>query len=168
MAYRRNYPATVAEVLVEGKTYKPGTLAALRRFRAAKPWQGTVEERAEKIRVLYRELAAVYRIEAPTLRVSPSAIDAYWPPVHTIRLNASNLSVVTALHEFGHALGKDERLAVRWSVNLFRRIFPRSYARLNHVGHTLRRRPVLPPEEQVAEDECLERGVPYPAGRRTR
>jgi hypothetical protein len=48
------------------------------------------------------------------------------------------LSVVTFLHEFAHALGRDERGACRWSINLFRRAFPEQYARLQADGHTLR------------------------------
>ena len=47
------------------------------------------------------------------------------------------LSVVTFLHEFGHALGYGERGACRWSINLFRRCFPRSFARCRQAGHTL-------------------------------
>jgi hypothetical protein len=49
------------------------------------------------------------------------------------------LSVVTYLHEFAHALGRDERGACRWSINLFRRVFPEQFARLAASGHTLRR-----------------------------
>jgi hypothetical protein len=44
---------------------------------------------------------------------------------------------VTFLHEFAHARGFDERQACRWSINLFRRCFPRSFASCRQVGHTL-------------------------------
>ena len=49
----------------------------------------------------------------------------------------SYLSVLAYLHEFAHARGADERQACHWSINLFRRCFPRSFARCRAVGHTL-------------------------------
>ena len=61
---------------------------------------------------------------------------SYTPATHEIRL-IGKLSVVTYLHEFAHARGADERQAVAWSVNLFARLFPRSFARLDQHGHTL-------------------------------
>ena len=38
------------------------------------------------------------------------------------------------------ALGHGERGACRWSINLFRRVFPAQFSRLGTSGHTLRRR----------------------------
>ena len=69
------------------------------------------------------------------------------PAVITMR---GRLSVVTYLHEFAHALGRGlsavpgtaqagERGACRWSLNLFRRVFPVQFARLRADGHTVRR-----------------------------
>jgi len=60
------------------------------------------------------------------------------PAVITMR---GKLSVVTFLHEFAHALGRDERGACRWSINLFRSVFPEQYARLRADGHTLKTQP---------------------------
>ena len=57
------------------------------------------------------------------------------PAVITMR---GRLSVVTYLHEFAHALGRGERGACRWSLNLFRRVFPEQCARLRADGHTVR------------------------------
>ena len=68
------------------------------------------------------------------LTVCPSALS---------RANCSGktrLSVVTYLHEFAHAMGRDERGACRWSLNLFRRVFPEQFARLRTDGHTVRNR----------------------------
>jgi hypothetical protein len=139
------YPATVAEVLVDGMKFKPDALRAIKRFRRSKAWRGTIEERLEKFRTLNRELAAAYGIREPVFRFSaaPWSNGYYDPAEHAIGLIGS-LSVVTFLHEFGHARGFGERGACRFSINLFRRLFPRSYARCQHSGHTLRRpdRPV--------------------------
>lgn len=142
MPYRANYPATVAEVLDPGLKYKPAALRAVRAFARSKPWGGAVPERKAKFHRLNRELAAAYGIPEPRLvfdRVeagAPSGESNYRPAGHAITL-AGKPSVLTYLHEFAHARGADERQACRWSINLFRRCFPRSFARCRPVGHTL-------------------------------
>jgi hypothetical protein len=70
----------------------------------------------------------------------PSGDSGYSPALHRIALRGK-LSVVTFLHEFGHARGFGERQACRWSLNLFRRCFPRSFARCTACGHVLLRDP---------------------------
>src|SRR4051812_48953836 len=142
MPFRRNYPATVAEILDPGLTFRPAALRAVRAFARGKPWRGSTARRKEKFRRLNRELAAAYGIAEP--RLSFAGVEAgahsgasnYRPACHTITLRGK-LSVLTYLHEFAHARGADERQACRWSVNLFRRCFPRSFARCRAVGHTL-------------------------------
>ena len=42
----------------------------------------------------------------------------------------------------------DEREACTYSINLFKRIFPKSYSRLTPVGHTLRR---IPPAADTSD-----------------
>lgn len=143
MPYRANYPATVAEIIDESAKYRPAALRAVREFRRAKAWRGSVEERKAKFRTLNAALAAAYGIPEPSLACNvdesqSSGSSYYRPDTHSIALNG-RLSVVTFLHEFAHARGFDERQAVRWSVNLFRRVFPRSFARCRQVGHTLQR-----------------------------
>jgi hypothetical protein len=61
---------------------------------------------------------------------------AHTPILDLIAL-VGKLSVVTYLHELAHARGYDERQAVKWSVNLFRKVFPRSFARCQQEGHLL-------------------------------
>jgi hypothetical protein len=141
----RVYPATVAEVLSDNATFNPNALRAVRAFRRSKPWRGTVDERIAKFRTLNAALAAAYGIPEPDLR--PCLIDSgvagngmYSPSNHLIVL-AGKLSVVTFLHEFGHARGFGERGACRWSINLFRRMFPRSFARCEFRGHMVISRP---------------------------
>lgn len=143
MPYRANYPRTVAELLDDTMTFRPAALRALRAFRRQKPWQGTLAQRRAKFRRLNRALAAAYGLPVPRLILPSSETDrvangCYSPSAGggTIQL-VGKLSVVTYLHEFGHARGYDERQAVRWSANLFRRVFPRSFARLRHDGHML-------------------------------
>ena len=129
------YPATIAECLRPNRTYNANCLRAMKRFRRAFPWYGSTEQRKEKLRILNIDLANAYRIDPPALH-----FDAHYSRYSRIdnSIHLSDLSVVTYLHEFGHALGKGERSTCIWSINLFRRVFPRSYARYRHDGHFLR------------------------------
>ncbi len=149
------YPDTVAECLSDRAKYRRGVVAAVKAFKRACPWRGTLEERKDKFRRLDEALAGAYGIPTPDLRferieggfsAASSCLrgDNERPAAITMR---GRLSVVTFLHEFAHALGKDERGACRWSINLFRRVFPQQYARLQADGHVLRR----PPAEASAK-----------------
>lgn len=128
------YPATVAECLRPRATFKPGVLAALRALRRARPWRVEGEARLALLRPCAAALARCYGVPAPRLEFGG---DCY--AGGAIYLDPEVVSVLTFLHEFAHHLGRDERGACRWSLNLFRRVFPRSFARLVPVGHTLRR-----------------------------
>jgi len=134
MPYSANYPATVAEVLDDSMTFKPDALRAVRELAAAKPWRMSADERLELFQATARKLAAAYGIGCP--RVSRGTMDCYTPHSNRIWLTGK-MSVVTFLHEFGHARGFDERQTCGWSINLFRRCFPRSFARCRQVNHTL-------------------------------
>ena len=135
------YPATVVEILDDQMSYSNALLQAVKEFAELKPWQGSSKSRQEKFRQLNRSMAEACRIELPKLvfgRLDGGSTDlsCYRPRDHRIVL-VGKLSVITLLHEFGHALGYGEREACRWSINLFRKCFPRQYSNLIHVGHTL-------------------------------
>jgi hypothetical protein len=138
--YRANYPATVHEVLDPAMTFNPAALRAVRALAHSKPWRGTLGRRRQKFRRCLAALSAAYGIPEPRLDFvgggGESFASHYEPARHRIVL-WGRLSVVTFLHEFAHARGADERRACRWSINLFRRCFPRSFARCRAVGHTL-------------------------------
>jgi len=146
------YPATVVEILDDRMTFRPAALRAMREFRASHPWRGDNDQRKAKFQELVVALAEAYQIAAPELLFdrldgSSSGASSYDPSRHRIVLRG-RLSVITLLHEFAHARGMSERAAVRWSVNLFRRVFPRSFSRLVHRGHLLLR------AEDVANEVC--------------
>ena len=138
---RDAYPATVLEVLDDEIIYPDELLCVMRIFAASKPWSGSIETRKRKFSDTNRLMAVACRIEMPTLvfgslNGGSSGASHYIPQDHRIVI-VGKLSVVTFLHEFAHALGMDEQDACRWSINLFRKCFPRQYSRLIHVGHTL-------------------------------
>jgi hypothetical protein len=135
------YPQTVLEVIDDNMTYRPAALHAVRAFARSKPWRGEMEARKEKYRQLNHDLSEAYGIPEPTLVFGQldggsSGNSYYHRTRHQIVLNG-RLSVVTMLHEWAHARGMNERNACRWSVNLFKRCFPRSFSRLVQVGHML-------------------------------
>ena len=141
---RSDYPATVAEVLDPAMKFKPGVLTAVRRAARTKLWQGTVEERKSKFQALHADLCRVYgkttKLEFGALDGSDSGASHYCPATDTITL-CGRLSVITALHEFSHCLGRDEFGAVKWSVGLFARCFPKSWSRTICEGHMVRQLP---------------------------
>ena len=141
MTAHPDYPATVAEVIDPPIRFKRKTIEAVCRFKRSKPWRGNEDERKAMFERLHSDLSRVYgkqtRLRFGFLDGGDSGGSYYCPSTDTITL-CGRLSVVTYLHEFAHALGRDERGAVRWSLNLFRQCFPRSFARAAQVGHTLR------------------------------
>lgn len=133
------YEGPALDGIIRDRTYKPGVLAAMRRYARAKPWRGSVEDRKGKMRSALAELATVYERRPPALEFQHIAEDyepgatgfsTYDPTTKTITI-CGGLSVLTLLHEFAHFLhGRNRRIALIWSVNLFRRAFPRSFERL--------------------------------------
>jgi hypothetical protein len=104
----------------------------------------------DKFRELNRALSAAYDLQEPELLFrkidgSHSGASHYTSSRHQIVM-MGKLSVVTFLHEYAHARGMDERSACRWSINLFRRVFPRQFGRLVDIGHT-----VVRPADVAAE-----------------
>jgi hypothetical protein len=133
------YPHTVAECLDPEFKYKREALAAAVAFAQSGPWQGTREERKAKFMTLHAALCAAYGMRTPLhVRWSEGSSGGshFIPSQDSITLTGRP-SVVTYLHEFGHARGYDEYGAVIWSVNLFKKCFPEQFARCSQVGHML-------------------------------
>jgi hypothetical protein len=107
-------------------------------------WRRTYRGRRrtpEALTALLTGLAGVYR--RPVRLVFDCSVHEsahYVPTTRTIHLpDCERGSIVTALHEFAHHLyGHSELTACRWSVWLFKRTFPRTYARCTFEGHMLR------------------------------
>ncbi len=140
-----DYPETVAEVLDDKIVYKDETHAAIKRFKGSHPWLGSKKEMQSKFLQLNEDLAKSYKIETPQVVFVPKFAygSCYFPIGNLIVLEEETdgrYSVVTFLHEFGHAMGKGERSTCKWSINLFRLHFPKSYEKLEPRGHLLYRK----------------------------
>ena len=68
--------------------------------------------------------------------IAVSTASNYDPRTHKITM-VGRLSIITFLHEFAHSQGKDETGAVNWSLSLFKRVFPRAFAKLIADHHLL-------------------------------
>lgn len=143
MNHQRHYPARVEDVLDPTLGFDPKVLRSVKRFAQSRPWGGSLSERQAKFQQLHADLAMAFGVPPPRLILAqPDASDSsrscYIPAIDTIIMRG--LSVVTFLHEWGHRLhGASEVSACRWSINLFRVCFPRSFARCRFDGHMLRR-----------------------------
>ena len=138
------YPDAPCEFLRD-RTYKPAVLKAMKAFRKSHARTGNRQEREAKFQALHAALCKVYRAtvvlefddDALMAESGDSGGSCYEPGM--VRKGGhifmTGFSVVTYLHEFAHALGKDEYGACDWSVNLFRRIFPKSFGRCHFDGH---------------------------------
>ncbi len=142
--HQRRYPRTVAEVLDESMRFRRATIQAVLRLKRSRPWSGSERDRKRKFRRLHRVLRRVYGKQTGLgfglLDGACSGRSSY-DRLQDVIILRGRLSVVTYLHEFGHALGKGERGACRWSVNLFKRCFPRQFALCQAEAHMLRGRP---------------------------
>ena len=59
----------------------------------------------------------------------------------TIKIEVENPSIISTLHEIGHALlGPNELYACAWSTQYFKLCFPREYEKLKWEGHMLRKK----------------------------
>ena len=148
----RGYPPDVP--INEDLEYRDETMQLMDKWRdEKKPFrpkeysQQAVREKRQKFQWLSDRLADIYHIRRPRVvvgRVTEQSWNAkgssgssnYRPATHTITIEGK-FSVITFIHEFGHARGFDETDTVLWSVNLFKRVFPVSYSKLVGEGHTL-------------------------------
>jgi hypothetical protein len=140
------YPDTVKECIDDKLKFRKATLNAVNEFKRMHPWRGTNRERRSKLIYLHRHLCEIYGIDIG-ITFDPQGISQYLPEENIIVLN--NYSVVTFLHEFAHAMGRDEKGACRWSLNLFKRCFPKSFEKNHKVGHMLIKKKNLPVKKQV-------------------
>jgi len=122
--------------------YKRETVKAVKRFKQTNPWKGSREVRAAKFDALLAELKVIYN--KPALRCVYDCHRPYFESFASCYSRYEDLitmhgrfSVITFLHEFAHSLGRDEYGAVRWSTNLFAKVFPEKMVALSASGHVL-------------------------------
>ena len=64
----------------------------------------------------------------------------FLPKDRLIILDHHNPSIISTLHEIGHAkFGPNELKACAWSVQMFQTVFPKAYSKLEWHGHMLKK-----------------------------
>jgi hypothetical protein len=142
-----NYPNTPT---VEDLMYYRGVIKALKEFKreTCTPLRqlDNTPERINEVSACYQrlhaKLCAIYEI-TPLLTFTISRPRAEGNGLYAVATNTINISgkfsMITYLHEFGHARGFNEHSTVLWSVSLFKRAFPRAYNTLHANKHRLMR-----------------------------
>lgn len=121
------------DLIDERATFEPAALKATRELARAKPWRGEWEARFDLLKLYVDRLALTYNVPPIALthegpRSGCSGTSYYDPNLNAIILQG-RLSVVTVMHLFCAARGMEPMKRIRWSVNLFRRCFPKSFGR---------------------------------------
>lgn len=138
------YPKDLDTILSD-QDYKKETVRILTEYRRWGPWKGSISYRIQKLYWLHNSLCDIYDKDT-ALFVHPSVLSGgtSGSSCHVkttygdFIVMKGRVSVLTYLHEFGHALkGMSEFAACRWSINLFREIFPDNFKRLVAKGHYL-------------------------------
>jgi hypothetical protein len=138
-----NNEMTVESLISEAKTFKPEVLEATKAYARSKPWKGTQAERQEKLMTLHTALCAAYE-----LTLGLKFIDIRDANLHggmAISGRGANraivitgkVSVINYLHAFTKARGAGQRECYKWSLNLFKRCFPKSFDKSEKIGPNL-------------------------------
>lgn len=135
---RGEYPSDGRSLLDDSMTFKPDAIRALRKFKREKTFRKSSGERLDAMRILVGELAEVYGLQScinNLFFVENENSNGSYSPISGEIVLRGKLSIITLLHEFAHARGYREYGAVRWSLNLFRKVYPRQFERLTFRGH---------------------------------
>ena len=113
---QNSYPQSLSELDLDAVVISPEIAAAVKRFAAAKPYRGTIQERQDKFAAAARDICIAAGVTPPRLLFvtderESSGSSGYNPATRSIILRG-RLSVITALHEIGHMLhGPSEHVA---------------------------------------------------------
>jgi len=140
----RKYPGT--PMIDETFKLSAGETEALLKFKAKKPFKAEKPDWLDMLQELFIDLAKVQGHKAPAVMhtgvwETQEKVTSFYTP-HVVVLTGAR-SVITALHEYIHSAGYGEVMAVRWSTNAFRIIFPKAFAKLEQhpiYSHLMRRK----------------------------
>lgn len=135
------------------QTFRPTAAAALRAYRASKPWRGAFPERWAKLEALHQALCAAYGLRsslffrATYYETTPPELmaavterergDGAYAAGRDAIILVGKVSVVTYLFTFAAARGMRRDKALNWARKAFARFFPRSFGRCRVEGDVL-------------------------------
>lgn len=142
---------TIETVVDANLKFKPDVLRAAKVLAAGKPWAGDFDRRFDLLADCLRALCEAHGLKPIQLthvgdRVGFSGGSRFRPNLRRVELTG-RLSVVTMFQLFAIARAVDDvgddfdaadlLAAIRWSVTLFRRVFPISFSRCEFDGRFL-------------------------------
>lgn len=130
------YP-TSEEIMDKKLIFKKATIKELRLFK--KFWRKEKDKDNEikfkMLETLIKKLGEIYGKPVKITYKPEIPSCCYNQLTKTITMNKS-LSIISALHEFSHHIyGPSELQACRWSLQLFRTVFPKAYNKLEWNRH---------------------------------
>lgn len=130
----------------EIENYKE-VIEALKKFKNLNVWKGNIEERKKKFLFLHKNLCKIYNINVKLVfdikKPFTYSFHSYYNKVTNTIVLKGRFSVITYLHEFAHALQYnkykkcDEFFAVKYSLTLFKYVFPEKFEKLKSERHVL-------------------------------
>jgi len=131
MKKRNPYPTEI-EIMKTPVPHKRETLEFMKKWKVKHKEKGYHNDTA--LTDLIFGLAKVYNKQKNLSIIFSSKISSYT----TNHITLKNKSIITALHELAHHLyGRNEKIACRWSIWLFIKIFPQEFEALIFKGHLL-------------------------------
>ncbi len=141
---QRQYP-TPAIIIANPIKHKKEVLSLVKTWRRdfwSSSKNGTPAERFESIASLLTSIATLYNKPLTVKLEADSALGPHYSPLYQTIVIDQKLSIITALHELAHHLfGNNENQASRWSIWLFKKVWPLAFNKLIWNGH-LRIKPI--------------------------
>ncbi len=150
----RRYPGS--PMIDESFALSDGEWEALVAFRDKKPFKASKQDYINIVQELFVELAKVQGCKPPAVLhtgIWKTGRDTSFYTPHAVVLTGPK-SVITVLHEYTHSLGYGEVVAVRWSTNAFRLLYPKAFKKL--VPHEDHPHLMVRAQEPVAEEQVAE------------
>ncbi len=130
-------------------------LKALGKFKEMDCWKGKIKERKEKFLWLNEELNKAFNRNTNLEFQVPNKFSLWYSSgescydrdTDTIII-IGRLSVITYLHEYAHALGYNEEMAIEWSREWFRIVFPEKIKKLVRFKDFVVKKGTMPPQEE--------------------
>jgi hypothetical protein len=123
----------VAEAISDNVQFTPEIVQAVKNVRAAKLFQGTLAERQEKFRTFHAAMCKAMDVSIE-LKFKPGRKLSAYRLTHKTGTLIGRLSLVTYFYIMSHAAQYDFNGQMTFSINLFRKYFPRSFARCEQQG----------------------------------
>lgn len=121
--------------------YKDGTIQTVNNWKKMWKIAKKKETKAMLLASLVKSLAVITYQKPVKVKFDIDAPSCYYnKKTKTININKS-LSIISTLHELAHHLyGPSELRACRWSIHLFRNVFPIGFKKLSWDGHMLKQK----------------------------